>query len=40
MRIKIYAQFETDNQTTQTVEVVTLNRQQLTKDVTLGLTLQ
>lgn len=40
MRVKIYAQFETDNQTTQTIEVVNLNRQQLTKNVTLGLTLQ
>lgn len=40
MRVKIYAHFETEDQTTQIIEITTLHRQTLSNDVTLGLTLQ
>ena len=40
MRVKIYAHFETDNQNTQIIEITTLDRQKLAKDVALGLNLQ
>lgn len=35
MRVKIYAHFQTEDQTTQVIEITTLHRQILSNDVTL-----